>query len=51
MLWRRELHELAADAQDRDTVAQLDRLVDVVGDEDDRLSSPPDAEELLLSSL
>ena len=35
---RGELGELAADAQHRDLVAELDGLVDVVGDEDDRLA-------------
>ena len=48
----RVLGEVAALLQDRDPVAHLDRLVDVVGDEEDRL---PDlglqAEELVLEAL
>ncbi len=49
---RRELGELAADAQDGDLVAELDRLVDVVGDEDDGLAELAlQAQELVLELL
>src|SRR4051794_41907607 len=39
LLRRVVLGELSALAQDRDAVADLDRLVDVVRDEDDRLAN------------
>ena len=46
------LGQAAALAQDGDPVAHLDRLVDVVGDEDDRLAHPGlEAEELVLEAL
>ena len=49
---RRVLGELAALLQDRDAVAHLDRLVDVVGDEDDRLAQLGlQAQELVLQPL
>ena len=49
---RRELGELAALLEDRDLVAHLDRLVDVVGDEDDRLAQLGlQAQELVLQPL
>ena len=49
---RRVLLELAADLHDRDAVAHLDRLVDVVGDEDDRLTQLGlQAQELVLQPL
>ena len=49
---RRVLGELAAHLQDRDPVAHLDRLVDVVGDEDDRLADLGlQAQELVLQAL
>ena len=49
---RPELGELAADLHDRDKVAHLDRLVDVVGDEQDRLGEIRlEAQELVLESL
>ena len=49
---RRVLGELAADLQDRDPVAHLDRLVDVVGDEDDRLADLGlQAQELVLEAV
>ena len=52
LLRRRVLGELAADLQDRDPVAHLDRLVDVVGDEDDRLADLGlQAQELVLEAL
>ena len=47
-----ELGELAADAQHRDLVAELDRLVDVVGDEHDGLAQLAlQAQELVLQLL
>ena len=49
---RRVLREVAAHLQDRDPVAHLDRLVDVVGDEDDRLADLGlQAQELVLEAL
>ena len=49
---RRVLGELAALLQDRDAVAHLDRLVDVVGDEHDRLADLAlEAQELVLEPL
>ena len=49
---RGELGQHAADPQDRDLVAELDRLVDVVGDEEDRLAELGlQAEELVLELL
>ena len=49
---RGELGELAALLEDRDLVAHLDRLVDVVGDEDDRLAQLGlQAQELVLQPL
>ena len=49
---RRELGEVAALLQDRDPVAHLDRLVDVVGDEEDRLADLGlEAQELVLQPL
>ena len=48
----RVLGELAALAEDRDPVAHLDRLVDVVGDEEDRLLDLGlEAQELVLEPL
>ena len=48
----RVLREHAALLQDRDPVAHLDRLVDVVGDEDDRLAQLGlQAQELVLQAL
>ena len=48
----RVLGELAAALHDRDPVAHLDRLVDVVGDEDDRLAQLGlEAQELVLQAL
>ena len=44
-----QLRELAPDPQDGDLVAELDRLVDVVRDEEDRLAQLAlEAEELVL---
>ena len=49
---RRVLREVAADLEDRDPVAHLDRLVDVVGDEHDRLADLGlQAQELVLEAL
>ena len=49
---RRVLGQLAADLHDRDAVAHLDRLVDVVGDEEDRLADLGlKPEELVLEPL
>ncbi len=49
---RRVLGQVAALAQDRDPVAHLDRLVDVVGDEHDRLADLVlEAQELVLEAL
>ena len=49
---RRVLGELAAALHDRDAVAHLDRLVDVVGDEHDRLADLAlEAQELVLEPL
>jgi hypothetical protein len=49
---RRVLREPAGIAQDRDPVAHLDRLVDVVRDEDDRLAQLGlEAQELVLEAL
>ena len=46
------LGQLAADAEHRDLVAELDRLVDVVGDEHDRLAQLGlQPEELVLQAL
>ncbi len=48
----RELREVAALLEDGDAVAHLDRLVDVVGDEEDRLADLGlEAEELVLQAL
>ncbi len=52
LLRRRELLEHAALRQQRDAVAKLDRLIDVVGHEDDRLAHHPlEAEQLVLKAV
>ncbi len=49
---RRVLRQDAAVLEHRDAVAQLHRLVDVVGDEDDRLAQPPlEREQLVLQPV